>query len=347
MTNPIKALYREHRPSNFDTVVGQDHVVAVLQGMLDKKEIGHAYVFVGTRGIGKTTIARIFARELGCAPEDIYEIDGASHRKIEDIRELREGVKTLPFSSPYKVYIIDEVHMLTREAFNAFLKTLEEPPQHVIFMLATTEPEKIPDTIMSRCQVFTLKKPTVAHIVENLGRVLGAEGYSIDEGGLQLIAMLAKGSFRDSLGVLQKVLSVSADKHISQGEIERVLGVPPFQYVGQVLDGLAANNPEEVIGTMHALISESHDVTLFFERLLGTLRTIFIARYTPASRTGFSQSLPADEWTLIEKLLGEEGKRLNATTLGRLLQAEREMRQATNPAIPLELAFLELLGQNA
>lgn len=343
----IKALYRQYRPTSFDEVIGQDHIVKVLQGMLSKKEFGHAYLFNGSRGIGKTTLARIFAKELGCNPEDIYEIDGASHRKIEDIRELRDGVRTLPFSSPYKVYIIDEVHMLTREAFNAFLKTLEEPPQHVIFMLATTEPEKIPDTIISRCQVFQLKQPSMPDIIDNLKRVIAAEGYVVDEGGLQLVAMLARGSFRDSLGILQKVLSISTDKNIDQSEIELVLGVPPFTYIRDTLIGLAAGDTESVFGTLAQLSAESQDISLFLERLLYTLRTTFIARYTPAARARLQTQVSAAEWEVIERMMGDEGKALNAQALARLLQAQREMKYASLPSIPLELAFLELLGQNA
>jgi DNA polymerase III, gamma/tau subunits len=158
MTEHI-ALYRKHRPQSFKEVRNQDHIVSVLEGAIEKGEIPHALLFSGTRGTGKTTLARIFARELGVKDSDLYEIDAASNRGIDDIRELREAVHTVPYESPYKVYIIDEVHMLTKEAFNALLKTLEEPPSHVVFMLATTEEEKLLDTILSRCQVFHLREP--------------------------------------------------------------------------------------------------------------------------------------------------------------------------------------------
>jgi DNA polymerase III subunit gamma/tau len=149
-----QALYRKYRPAAWKDVRGQDDVVKTLEHAIAEKQLSHAYLFSGGRGTGKTTIARIFAASIGCKPVDLYEIDGASNRKIDDIRELREAVKTMPFESPYKVYIIDEVHMLTTEAFNALLKTLEEPPVHVVFILATTDREKVPDTIVSRCQSF-------------------------------------------------------------------------------------------------------------------------------------------------------------------------------------------------
>ena len=154
------ALYRKYRPQSLDDVIGQDHIVKVIEGSLKQGNISHAYLFFGSRGTGKTSVARIIARELETGPTDIHEIDAASNRGIDDIRALREEVRTLPFDSKYKVYIVDEVHMLTKEAFNALLKTLEEPPAHVIFILATTEMDKVPETILSRCQVFTFHRPT-------------------------------------------------------------------------------------------------------------------------------------------------------------------------------------------
>ncbi|HXK39597.1 MAG TPA: AAA family ATPase, partial [Candidatus Paceibacterota bacterium] len=149
------ALYRKYRPQSFDAVRGQDHIVAVLSSALEKGQVGHAYLFSGTRGTGKTSVARIFAKALGIGEQDTYELDAASNRGIDDVRALRDAVHVMPFGSPYKIYIIDEVHMLTKEAFNALLKTLEEPPAHVIFILATTEFEKLPETIVSRCEVHT------------------------------------------------------------------------------------------------------------------------------------------------------------------------------------------------
>ncbi|MAZ40838.1 hypothetical protein CL654_01870 [bacterium] len=161
------ALYRKYRPQSLNDVLGQDHIVEALKHSLKNKSISHAYLFSGPRGTGKTSIARILARELKTSPEDLYEIDGASNRGIDEIRSLKEGVATLPFASPYKVYVIDEVHMLTKEAFNALLKTLEEPPSYVVFILATTELHKVPDTIVSRCQSFIFKKPTEKILKKN------------------------------------------------------------------------------------------------------------------------------------------------------------------------------------
>src|SRR5574343_652540 len=171
------ALYRKYRPQSFKEVLGQDHIVKVLESSIESNKVSHAYLFVGSRGTGKTSVARIFARDIGVSENDMYEIDAASNRGIEDIRELRDGVRVLPFDSKYKVYIIDEVHMLSKDAWGALLKTLEEPPKHVIFILATTELHKVPDTIISRCQVFTFKKATNVICRKMLSEVASKEGY--------------------------------------------------------------------------------------------------------------------------------------------------------------------------
>ena len=201
------ALYRKYRPESFDDVIGQDHIVKAISGSLEAGKVAHAYLLCGPRGTGKTTIARIIARSLGSSVNDIYEMDAASNRGIDDVRAIRESVHTLPFDSKYKVYILDEVHMFTKDAWNALLKTIEEPPAHVIFILATTELEKIPETIISRCQSFTFKKPTDAILSTVITNVAKKEGYTLEEGGAELIALLSDGAFRDALGTLQKIIS--------------------------------------------------------------------------------------------------------------------------------------------
>src|SRR5579872_489787 len=214
-----EVLYRKYRPTTFADVVGQDAVVKTLEAQVANGTVGHAYLFAGSRGTGKTSIARILAKQLGTTANDIYEIDAASKTSVDDIRELNESVNTLPFDSKYKVYILDEVHMLSKSASNAFLKTLEEPPAHVIFILATTETHKIPETILSRCEIHTFKKPNQETLKKVVMNVAKKEGYVIGESSAELIALLGDGSFRDTLGTLQKVLSSSKDKKISESEV--------------------------------------------------------------------------------------------------------------------------------
>jgi Holliday junction resolvasome RuvABC ATP-dependent DNA helicase subunit len=252
------ALYRKYRPAMWAEVIGQDHIVQSLQAEVAKVSGGtrphHAYLFAGTRGTGKTTIARIFAAEIGTAPEDIYEIDAASNTSVEDIRVLTEGVHALPLMSAYKVYILDEVHMLSKSAFNAFLKTLEEPPKHVIFILATTELHKIPETIISRCQVFHFNTPAHETLAEVIIAVAKKEGVTLSPQAAQLVATVARGSFRDALSALQGVVARAlsggvqgSNKSAKQGtdtdlvtleieEVEQYLSVPSQVLVQQFVD---------------------------------------------------------------------------------------------------------------
>src|SRR6185437_9164706 len=174
-----QSLYREYRPATFADVVGQEQVTKPLAEAVTAKKIGHAYLFAGSRGLGKTSVARIFAKEIGCTEKDLYEIDAASNNSVEDIRQITENVYTLPFESPYKVYILDEAHMLSKSAWNAFLKTLEEPPPHAVFILATTELDRVPDTVQSRCQVFEFKKPTRKALAALCIEVAKKEGYTL------------------------------------------------------------------------------------------------------------------------------------------------------------------------
>src|SRR3989338_6016742 len=226
-----QALYRIHRPATFAEVVGQEQVTKPLEEAAKAKKIGHAYLFAGTRGLGKTSVARIFAEAIGCTEHDLYEVDAASNNSVEDIRALTEGVYTLPFESPYKVYILDEVHMLSKSAWNAFLKTLEEPPAHAVFILATTELEKVPETVQSRCQVFEFKKPTRAVLAQMTAAVAKKEGYTLAPDAAELIAMLAEGSYRDALSVLQKVFAGAGEKTLSREDVESATGAPRREQV--------------------------------------------------------------------------------------------------------------------
>ena len=234
-----KTLYTKYRPHVFKDVLGQEHVTDILRESIALGNIAHAYLFFGSRGTGKTSVARIVAREIGTHDDDLYEIDAASNTSVDDIRALNEAVHVLPFNSNYKVYILDEVHMLSKSAFNALLKTLEEPPKHVIFVLATTEMHKVPDTIISRCEVYTFRKPTQSLLKDMVLKTAKAEGITLEPSAADLIALLGDGSFRDTHGTLQKVIHASGDSKITVNEVEKVTGAPKAQLVNDVIDSIA------------------------------------------------------------------------------------------------------------
>lgn len=339
--NEHQALYRKYRPHDWGQVVGQDHIVSVLQGQLTKGQTAHAYLFSGTRGLGKTTVARIFARELGCQPEDIYEIDGASNRKIEHARELREAVRTMPMSSEYKVYIIDEVHMLTKEAFNALLKTLEEPPVHAVFILATTELHKLPDTIISRCQQFVFRQPTETVLREHIMRIATDEGYTLPATAAELIATLGDGSFRDALGVLEKVIAYSPDKKLDADEVGRILGAPAEILVQNIITGLATDDPEPALQAVQLAAEQNIDMELLTRMVLQKLRQILLVRFDQKLRAETQKIATESGWQFIEKYMGQEGASLNAGIVTRLLDALTQFRYAPIATLPLELAILD------
>ncbi len=240
------ALYRKYRPQKFSDVVGQESTIDLLTKAIKQEKVSHAYLFSGGRGTGKTTVARIVARELQCNDEDIIEIDAASNRGIDEIRELREAVRTAPFSSPYKVYIVDEAHMLTKEAANALLKTLEEPPSHVIFILATTDPEKLPQTILSRCQKVEFKSPNMETLSAHLMKIAEEEGKKLHPDSAKLIAHHGKGSYRDALGVLEQVIAIS-EKSIDHEKVRTFLGTPDGESLLSLLESVCKKDAKGII----------------------------------------------------------------------------------------------------
>lgn len=339
------ALYRKYRPETFAQVIGQEPVIKALQGALSSDSLAHAYLFSGSRGTGKTSIARIFARELGSSENDTYEIDAASNRGIDDIRALRDAVRTLPFDSKYKVYIIDEVHMLTKEAFNALLKTLEEPPRHVIFILATTEEEKLPETIVSRCQSFRFKKPSHAVLQKLVETVAQKEGYTLEPASSDLIALLGDGSFRDTLGTLQKVLSSSADKKITAQEVETTLGAPSAHLVNDFINAIVARDfakGAQVLGQASEVVG---DMKIFLDLVVRKVRFVLILRFAPGMKGEVQANSSEEDFVLLEKLAKEAGKTLASKELLALLGAYADLRTASVPTLPLELALLRIIGE--
>ena len=344
-----QSLYRIHRPDKFADVVGQEQVTKPLEEAAKSKTIGHAYLFAGSRGLGKTSVARIFASAIGCTENDLYEVDAASNNSVEDIRTLTEGVYTLPFASPYKVYILDEVHMLSKGAWNAFLKTLEEPPAHAVFILATTELEKVPETVQSRCQVFEFKKPTRAVLAKMTATVAKKEGYTLSPDAAELIAMLAGGSYRDALSVLQKVFAGAEGKELSREAVEAATGAPKRELVHALIAALAAGERGAALASIEKAAKADADMKLFLELVLEALRATLLLRYAPELREALTEELGADEFTALEKFAQPDvrltksniGGITHATMLAFLTAAER-IRYAPIPALPLELAVLEL-----
>lgn len=339
------ALYRKYRPQNFAEVLGQEHVVKALKEAIKTGNVTHSYLFYGSRGTGKTSVARILAREIGCAPEDLYEIDAASNRGIDEIRELREGVKTLPFRSPYKVYIIDEAHMLTKEAFNALLKTLEEPPPHVVFVLATTELGKLPDTIVSRCQHFTFKKPTQQILKKSVIDIAKKEGYTVDASSADLLALLGDGSFRDTQGALQKVLHSVKGKDITLSDVESVTSAPPNTLVNTLITALAEGDLKKGLAASGEAVENNIDFSLFLKLVLKKTRFVLLLRYAPDMKEMIQEELSPADTEFVEKITGEGGSRINSNVLRELLEAYMATTHAYLPQLPLELALVKLLGK--
>lgn len=338
------SLYRKYRPKNFSEVRGQDHVVKALEGAIAKGTIPHALLFAGTRGTGKTSIARIFASAIGAHQLDIYEIDAASNRGIDDIRELREAVHTLPYESERKVYIIDEVHMLTKEAFNALLKTLEEPPKHVVFILATTEADKLLDTILSRCQVFTFRTPSRTVLREAILDVAKKEKFKITEEGAELIALSADGSFRDAFGTLEKVMMASSDEKAEADEIAEILGAPKSALIMQFLRALAERNVPLGLSTIEEAQKMNLDLALFTQLVLERVRAILLLRHAPEDGKEFLLEFGSDDEGQLKAWAKDPKNAFNSQLLSQLLTAANETARARISSLPLELVVVSLLA---
>lgn len=294
-----RALYRKYRPKTLSDVVGQSHITDTISNAIKSGKISHAYLLTGTRGVGKTSLARILAHEIngleyleGKAQLDIIEIDAASNRRIDEIRDLRDKVHILPTSSKYKVYIIDEVHMLTKEAFNALLKTLEEPPEHAIFILATTEAHKLPETIISRTQHFSFKPIETKVIVEHLKGIAKSEKFKIDDAALELIARHGDGSFRDSISLLDQARGLS--DQITEAQVERLLGVAPADATNNLLAAVDSGDTKKVFELLRDLRNQGFMSSLLAKQLGSLIRARLVEDPTFQTPQGI---------TLLEDLL--------------------------------------------
>ncbi len=340
------ALYRKYRPNTFKDVEGQDDVINILQKQIANNEIGHAYIFHGGRGTGKTTVARIFASEIGVNAEDLYELDAASNRTIDDIRDLREAVKTMPFSSKYKCYIIDEVHMLTKEAFNALLKTLEEPPKHVIFILATTNIEKVIPTIISRCQTFVFKQPNVQDLIKHVSSIVKKEGASIDVGAAELIALSGNGSYRDSLSILDKVMvMIDKDKKLDTNSVAKILGAPRHEIINRILRSIDNGNPDDALLSVREAMTENVDMEFMLRLLIIKIRAILLIRYSKGAETLLANEFSPDDIDFLKGLANSEKKSINSHTLLEFLKATELVGVSVIQTLPIEIAIIRTIAE--
>ena len=336
------ALYRKYRPAEFGDILGQEHIVSILESSIDTGKIAHAYLFVGSRGTGKTSVARIFADKIGVSKNDTYEIDAASNRGIDDIKTLRDGVNVMPFDSKYKVYIIDEVHMLSKDAWGALLKTLEEPPKHVIFILATTEFHKVPDTIISRCQVFTFRKASDAFLKKMILDIADREGFEMDASSAELLAILGDGSYRDTLGYLQKVLNFVKGKKIKIEEVEKITGSPKTLLINDFISAIAENDIEKGFSSVRKASTENIDIKLYLKLIIQKFRMGIILRYASKLESEMKNDLREEDLAFLKKLPKEN---FNSKALSVLLEAYGNIDRSFVSELPLELALVKILGK--
>lgn len=356
-----QALYRRFRPKTFDQVLGQEHITTTLKNQIINQNIGHAYIFSGTRGTGKTSTAKIFARAVNCTHSidgnpcntceicsglldesimDVIEMDAASNNSVDDIRELREKVKYPPSKARYKVYIIDEVHMLSDSAFNALLKTLEEPPKHLIFILATTEVEKLPQTILSRCQRFDFKRVTTKDIVKNLNNICGEIGIEVEESALNLIARNSDGAMRDALSLLDQCISFG-EGILTYEDALKTLGIANEDLLFNLVDNIEEKNLEKALHIVDDIIQNGKDINQFIKDLIYHFRNLMIAK---------TSTNPLDIIDLEKETVGRYKEQSENISLPFILKAlqilnegQNQAKWSSQPRIILEMVVVKLI----
>ena len=351
-------LARKWRPKGFDDLVGQAPIMRILTNAITQGKIAHAYIFSGPRGVGKTSSARILAKALNCtggptptpcgacasclsiadgSSVDVIEIDGASNNSVDDIRDLRERVKYAPSSGRYKVYIIDEVHMLSGSAFNALLKTLEEPPPHVIFVLATTEMKKIPATVLSRCQHMPFRRISSNEIRQRLKHISDAEGIIISPPALGLVARAADGSMRDSLTILDQISSFSAE--ISEQDVKNLLGITDFGLLAATAQALITGDRAALLDTVNHLTEQGTDIRAFTRELVQFFRDLLVASVVKKPEEVLD--LGEDELRAVKDLTALAGEDQLTLMLSEIMKTEADIRFASSPRLALEMALIK------
>lgn len=354
------ALYRQWRPEIFDDVIGQDAIVRILKNQIESNRIGHAYLFCGSRGTGKTSTAKVFAKAVNCLSPvngnpclscdacqklslennmDIIEIDAASNNGVDEIRDLRDKVKYPPVVGRYRVYIIDEVHMLSTGAFNALLKTLEEPPQHIIFILATTEPHRLPATILSRCQRYNFKRIPNKAIVERLKTVAHKSQVQTEEEALSTIARWAEGSMRDALSLMDQCIGFCGN-YVTNDDVVAILGTADQEFIFKVAQNIIEGNSSELFHMVETLIEDGRDVPVFVRDLIQHLRNLLVVKVCkePASLIDVGQDTME---AYIQQTQGTGRERL-IRAIEILCALEADMKWSTQPRVLLEMALVRI-----
>jgi DNA polymerase-3 subunit gamma/tau len=358
-----QALYRRWRPQRWENVIGQDHIIQTLRNAVAADRVAHAYLFAGPRGTGKTTTARLLAKAVNCLEPDLanrpcdacenclavnqgrfldmIEIDAASNTSVDDVRDLRDKINFSPNVGRFKVYIIDEVHMLSPAAFNALLKTLEEPPAHAIFILATTEVHKIPATVLSRCQRHEFRRIPHMEIVEHLQRMSAGEGLEVEDAALQLIARQATGSLRDAISLLDQL--ASANEQVSLERARQVLGTVTSQAVVDLVDYLIHKDTAAGLELIHRTLDSGSDPRQFARQIVDYLRSLLLSKLGNANQV--------DATAEIRERMAKHAQAIETSHLLNMIrafnQAGNEMRSGWQPALPLEMAFVEVMEQSA
>ncbi len=354
------SLYRRHRPGSFDEVVGQQHVVRTLRNAVEQGKVHHAYLFVGSRGTGKTSMAKILARSLNCerggptvtpcgecescltiaagTSIDVIEMDAASNRSVDDVRDLRERVAYAPAGGRWKVYILDEAHMLTKEAWNAFLKTLEEPPPNTVFVLATTESHKVMATIADRCQRFDFQRPSLEQISEVLTRVAAAESIEVGEGAVATIARSASGSFRDALGTLDQLVAFGGS-HVELDDVLEMLGAADAELLFEAVDAVLAEDPKAVLLGVEKMARSGRDPSQFARDLLAHLRFLLVTQTTGEVPTSFV--VTATDSARLQAQAAAIGTATLLRTIDELASALTAVREGDDARMAVEIALLK------